>query len=189
MAATTTGPSRSHGCAEGSASPAPARRGRSLLPRQYQKSSKAGQFCRDPLHSRNRPASTQFDKAGFFNRLGSIDGASGSRAVAWDLISCRFSQSGCAWPPLLGKGVADTEQRHALAKVTVVSWRFGHSEKSEPENDPDRPNEPPDTPETPPDEPPPTPVEEPPPGKGPYVAGLDSGKRLQRILPPGAQPA
>lgn len=137
----------------------------SRLPGWHQKSSKAGQFCTNPLQHCDVRVLRPPTKAVFFKYLALLDGVAYSRAVAWDLISCRFSRSGCTCSPPGGKGLSDTGQRQASAKVTVRC-----------DDEPHTPNEPPDTPETPPDEPPPTPVEEPPqPGKGPYIAGLDPG--------------
>ncbi len=177
MDATTTDPCASRPRAD-HFPPRAFRRGRAddRLVSRGLKSGKAGQFGTNPLQlcdPRDTPAASN---VAFFRYLGRVAERGKSRAVAWDLISCRFSHSGRAYPPPVGKGVSDSGQRQAFARVSVVRGAFRHARKPDPpKDDPRQPNEPPDTPETPPDEPPPTLVEEPPPRKGPYVAGLDPG--------------
>lgn len=147
------------------------------LPSRRLKSPKAGQFCTIPLQYRDPGALRPADNAAFFRCLRLVSQGLADDPVAWDLISCCFSNSGRACPPPVGKGVSDTEQRQASARVTVVCGRIGNPGAPDPKtDDPRRPSEPPDTPQTPPDEPFPTPVKKPLPGNaGPYVAGLDPG--------------
>ena len=93
------------------------------LPHDGKKFTPTGQFCPVLMQARRRVWLICSRNLGTLSYLRATEEARRSRAVARDLISCKFSRSGCPFAPLPGKRNSDSRWQRASARVTVVRDR------------------------------------------------------------------